>query len=196
MGSTPQQIVAGLKAFTPYYMRFIVIPLKNDINLIDDTYNANPVSTSAALETFSHLASGRTVAVLGDMLELGDYASEAHLEVGKRAADLGVQVLVAVGDMAETLTRAARESATPPEEVHALRSSEEAGRVVLERCRPGDWILVKGSRGVEMELVVNAILASFPPKSTDAGESHAAPSKNGVTGSVAAVHASSGPRTR
>lgn len=161
MGASAAHIVQGLEDFRPFPMRLTVIPLKQAIHLIDDSYNSNPVSASAALETLCHLARGRTMAILGDMLELGDQTEQAHRTTGKRAADLGVQMLIAVGDWAEALSRGARESTSPPQEIHTVASAQEASSIVLEGCRPGDWILVKGSRRMAMERVVDALMARF-----------------------------------
>jgi UDP-N-acetylmuramoyl-tripeptide--D-alanyl-D-alanine ligase len=163
MGAGGEQIVEGLESFRPFAMRFTVIPLDHGIHLIDDSYNANPVSVSAALEALCRLARGRTVAVLGDMLELGEETAEAHRSTGRRAGDLGLQVLIGVGAWAEALVRGARESATPPREIHTVDSTPEAAQIVLDACRAGDWILVKGSRRLAMERVADGLRQHHGP---------------------------------
>jgi UDP-N-acetylmuramoyl-tripeptide--D-alanyl-D-alanine ligase len=157
------QIVDGLWAFRPFSMRMNVIHLRDGIRLIDDSYNANPVSVSAALETLYHLAKGRSIAVLGDMLELGEQSADAHRDTGRKAGNLGVEVLIGAGDWAEALTQGALESASPPPEIHTVSSAAQAAEMVLDLCKPGDCILVKGSRRMAMECVVNAIRARWGP---------------------------------
>jgi UDP-N-acetylmuramyl pentapeptide synthase len=123
-------------------------------HVIVDCYNANPGSMAAALRTLAELASpaeaGRGLAVLGDMLELGDHAAAAHREAGGLAAALGLGV-VALGDWAEAVCAAAGGDAA------AVREPAEAARLALARTAPGDWILVKASRGMRLERVVAAM---------------------------------------
>jgi UDP-N-acetylmuramoyl-tripeptide--D-alanyl-D-alanine ligase len=157
MRASMDEVARGLEAFRPFPMRLNVIPLDRGIHLIDDAYNANPESMTAALELLCHAAPGRTVAVLGDMRELGAAAAEAHRSVGKRAADLGVRIVVAVGEWAGELLQGASASSTPPAICHACPGTDEALRWVVGRCHDKDWILVKGSRAMAMERVVEGL---------------------------------------
>ena len=117
--------------------------------LINDAYNANPISMHAALEHLVERAAGRpTVAVLGDMAELGPTGPEYHGEIGRLAGELGIDRVIAVGELAEGYGGIA----------HA-HSAEEAARIVGELVRPGDCVLVKGSRAVGLELVAEALTA-------------------------------------
>ncbi len=161
MGAQMDQVVRGLETFPPFPMRLNLIPLGRGVRLIDDTYNANPASMTAALEVLCRMASGRTVAVLGDMRELGAAARDAHRDLGRKAADLGVKVLVGVGEWAEELLRGAKESPTPPVASQACSSTDEAVRWVQEKYAEGDWILAKGSRAMAMERVVEGLRAAF-----------------------------------
>ncbi|MBI3333644.1 MAG: UDP-N-acetylmuramoyl-tripeptide--D-alanyl-D-alanine ligase [Candidatus Omnitrophica bacterium] len=123
--------------------------------VIDDSYNANPASLAAALEVFRRLdVSGRRVAVIGDMLELGDQARPLHAEGGRRVASSGIDFLIGVGPLAQVLLAAAREAGFPEEGSRAFGAAEEAGEFLVGWIRPGDAVLLKGSRGMQMERVL------------------------------------------
>jgi UDP-N-acetylmuramoyl-tripeptide--D-alanyl-D-alanine ligase len=131
--------------------------LPEGITVIDDSYNANPMSVRAALEDLASSAatagSSRRVAVLGDMLELGPSAPQYHLEAGRQAAAAGVEVLVTVGPLARTMAEGFGG------EVHAVASAAQAAPLLRALVRPGDVVLVKGSRGVGLEVVCSALTA-------------------------------------
>jgi UDP-N-acetylmuramoyl-tripeptide--D-alanyl-D-alanine ligase len=127
------------------------------VRVIDDTYNANPHSLAAALRTLAGLrGAGRAIAVLGDMWELGDGAEALHAACGAEAARTGVDLLVGLGPLSAHLLRGAREAGLS--EVFEARDPAEAAARVRERARAGDVVLVKGSRGMQMERVVRALL--------------------------------------
>jgi UDP-N-acetylmuramoyl-tripeptide--D-alanyl-D-alanine ligase len=127
------------------------------ITVLDDTYNSNPASVKAALHTMERMANGcRRIVVLGDMLELGEEAPKLHREVGQEAARIGAEVIVAVGKMAEEVVRGAT-SAGNPEVCLTFSDSSAAAENILRYLQPGDMVLVKGSRALQMELVVKAI---------------------------------------
>lgn len=170
LGASLQEIVAGLEVFRPAPMRLSVVALEDGTHLIDDTYNANPASLAEALETLSRMARGRKLAVLGDMLELGAYAREAHREAGRQAAGFGIDVVIAVGHWAQELVEGARCSPFPPGRTMAVASWQEALEALMAQMKSGDWILVKGSRGVQMEHVVEGLTARLgrqAPKEND-----------------------------
>ncbi len=123
--------------------------------LLDDTYNASPASVGAALEVLAEL-SGRRVAALGDMAELGSYEAQAHREVGRRCADV-VDVLVTVGGRGRLIAEAALEAGLPPSAVHAVADNRAAVEVLSALLREGDGVLVKGSRSMAMEAIVSAL---------------------------------------
>jgi UDP-N-acetylmuramoyl-tripeptide--D-alanyl-D-alanine ligase len=127
------------------------------VTVIDDCYNANPMSVRAALDDLAATAPeggpSRRVAVLGDMLELGESARAFHVEAGRQAAAAGVEVLVTVGPLAEAMADGFHG------EVHAVASAAEAAPLVRDLVRPGDVVLVKGSRGVGLELVCSSLAA-------------------------------------
>ena len=115
--------------------------------LIEDCYNANPMSMRAALEDLAASAPGRRVAVLGEMRELGPQAPELHREVGRRAGEAGVELLVAVGPLGEEI------AAAFPGEAHTAANAPAASRLLAGLLAAGDTVLVKGSRGVGLEVV-------------------------------------------
>jgi UDP-N-acetylmuramoyl-tripeptide--D-alanyl-D-alanine ligase len=126
--------------------------------LINDSYNANPISLAAALEHQAQLAAGRRrVAVLGTMAELGAESERYHREIGSRASELGVAAVLAVGEGA----RAYLDLADGVAEREWAPDAETAAELVLEMARPTDCVLVKGSRVVGLELVVKALEEAF-----------------------------------
>jgi len=151
----PEKAVAALADYKGPKGRLAWVPVPNGPNVIDDTYNANPESTRSALRTLVDLGdAGTTVAVLGDMLELGDSASVLHQEVGQYAADIGVDVLLAQGQFAaDTVSGFGPGGAVVP-------GHEEAASFVSRTVSSGEWVLVKGSRGMRMERVIEALKSS------------------------------------
>jgi UDP-N-acetylmuramoyl-tripeptide--D-alanyl-D-alanine ligase len=129
------------------------VDLPNGIAVVNDCYNANPMSMRAALDELSTTESGRRVAVLGDMLELGEREREFHAEVGRHAAERDVDLLVTVGPRAVAMLDSF------DGEGHAVADAGEAAALLGELLAPGDTVLVKGSRGVGLEAVVEALSA-------------------------------------
>ncbi|MDF9408638.1 UDP-N-acetylmuramoyl-tripeptide--D-alanyl-D-alanine ligase [Pelotomaculum isophthalicicum JI] len=161
LGLSIEEIAEGLKTVTLSDMRLAIIEV-GDIKIINDTYNASPVSTGAALQVLKEVSCGKSmVAVLGDMLELGSRAVEGHLEVGSIAADLGVDSLVAVGDLASGIADGALRSGMPAGKIYRCADNREAITVLNVILREGEVVLVKGSRGMHMEQIVES-LVNFP----------------------------------
>lgn len=127
-----------------------------DSIIIDDTYNASPASTHLALETLKEF-NGRKIAVLGDMLELGEFTEAAHREVGNFAASF-VDVLVCVGARMKFAADSAANQ-MPSDNIYAFDTSDLANKKVQDLIQPGDIILVKGSQGIRMEKIVEEIMA-------------------------------------
>ena len=123
--------------------------------ILDDTYNAAPDSMAAALDLLASLP-GRRVAVLGEMLELGDLSDAAHREVGARAAR-AAQLLVAVGPFASLYASGAREAGMSAVAIIETRDRDDASNKLERHLRPGDVILVKASRGAELDLLVDEL---------------------------------------
>lgn len=131
------------------------------IELLDDSYNANPSSVRAALDILgaSTSAGGRRVAVLGDMLELGPRAASAHREIGRFLSRRGVDLFWGVGPAMREAVRAARRAGLPASGAKWMPDAGAAAVRIRRLLRPGDRVLVKGSRGMRMERVAEAILA-------------------------------------
>jgi UDP-N-acetylmuramoyl-tripeptide--D-alanyl-D-alanine ligase len=127
--------------------------LAGAVALIDDCYNANPMSMRAAIDDLSDTAPGRRVAVLGDMLELGPDSPRLHREIGEHAAQAGIDMLITVGERAGEIAR------TFTGEAHASADAGEAAELLPGLLRAGDTVLVKGSRGVGLERVVRRLRA-------------------------------------
>lgn len=147
-----EEILHGLQDVSAQ-LRLIAVPGKNGTTVLDDTYNASPPSTLSALNLVGELK-GRKLVVLGDMLELGDFETEGHRLVGIRAAHVA-DVILAVGPLGKLIGDAAREEGHSA--VHFADDNAEATAELLQVAKPGDFILVKGSRGAHMEDIVQAI---------------------------------------
>lgn len=129
-------------------LRGEVVELPGGVTVVNDCYNANPMSMRAALDHLAASAAERRIAVLGGMAELGPGSAGYHAEIGAHAASLGIDVLVPVGAEASGYTEAFHG------EVHTVASPEEAGALLEQLARPGDRVLIKGSRSVGLERVL------------------------------------------
>lgn len=158
LGLSPEEVAAGLSRVTLSAMR-LEIARGRDFTLINDAYNANPESTCAALQSLAELAgSGRRVAVLGDMLELGPGAVDGHRQAGAAAKKYEVSLLVTVGEQSRETAAGARQAGLSGGAVVTCRDNAEALAALQERLQPGDVVLVKGSRGMRMEEIVRGLL--------------------------------------
>ena len=156
-----QQIKHSLEQYQPSHLRMELVRIGN-ISVINDSYNANPISMEKALETLKSIpTSGRRVAFLGDMLELGEKASDFHLEVGRKAARSGVDMLVLVGELAARIGQGARESGMSPDRIMTFERNEQVTHFLLENLRDEDLLLVKGSRKMKTEEVVAGLKAQL-----------------------------------
>ncbi|HEY8429191.1 MAG TPA: UDP-N-acetylmuramoyl-tripeptide--D-alanyl-D-alanine ligase, partial [Sandaracinaceae bacterium] len=161
-----EDAAAALGEVAPAAHRMVPIETASGLLVIDDTYNASPRSAIAALETASLLASargGRLVAVLGDMLELGAHAERLHAQVGREAIRAGACALIACGELMTHAGKAAlaatMERSGQRAKVVLVRKPEDAAECARELAVRGDVVLVKGSRGMRMERVVDALSA-------------------------------------
>ncbi|MBI3400512.1 MAG: UDP-N-acetylmuramoyl-tripeptide--D-alanyl-D-alanine ligase [Acidobacteria bacterium] len=137
-----------------------VVRLASGVTVLDDSYNASPAATARALDVLAHAKAGRRIAVLGEMLELGSHAVARHEDVGRAAAKANVDVLFAVGgDAARALADAARAAGLAREAVRHFATSDEAAEAAAALVRRGDLVLVKGSRGVKTDRVVERLTA-------------------------------------
>ncbi len=149
-----EDIVAGLQDQS-VQLRLFVVPGVGGSTIIDDTYNAAPASTLAALNLLADLA-GRRIALMGDMLELGAVEEEAHRKVGVRAAEVA-DVLICMGTRARWIAEAALASGLPAGQVQMFAEHAQAVQFLQTLLQPGDFLLVKGSRGMAMEDIVAAL---------------------------------------
>ena len=150
-------IVAGLCEFVTIQGRMNLFPLPCGGLLLDDSYNSNPLAAGAALEALASLkGQGRRVAVLGDMLELGNNSTTLHEELGRHAAKVA-DLLIAVGSFAEALCRGAQQAGLKPEQLVRLENVAAAIDYFHNQQRSGDRILVKGSRGVHLDRLTETL---------------------------------------
>jgi UDP-N-acetylmuramoyl-tripeptide--D-alanyl-D-alanine ligase len=151
LGLAWDEVISGLQDESTQ-VRLLVVPGVRGTTILDDTYNASPDSTGAALNLLAEM-DGRKVAVLGDMLELGSYEVEGHRLVGRRAAEV-VSGLVTVGKLGQFIAEEAMAAGMPSSAVHSVADTDEAVRVLNRVLAEGDFVLVKGSRGMAMEGIV------------------------------------------
>lgn len=156
------EISECLRQYQPAAGRMNLIDgIKNTI-ILDDSYNSSPKACEAALEALKNIALAdgkRKYVVLGDMLELGNYSEEAHKKIGKTVAAGNFDILIAVGERARDIARAAKDSGMGDAFVFTFAKAKEVGIFLQDRIQEGDLILVKGSQCVRMEKIVKEIMA-------------------------------------
>lgn len=160
-GLSPEEIAARLAELKPQAGRMRPLPGIKGCLVLDDSYNAAPASVAAALTVLAKwpVAEGsRRIAALGTMAELGQYSESEHRMAGMQAAE-AADVVIAVGEPARDLYRAAKEAASDENRVHWFGTSVEAGRWLDANVRPGDVVLIKGSQSARMEKAAKDILA-------------------------------------
>jgi len=156
--STPfANILAQTKALNPFPMRGEISRLPNGIILIDDSYNSNPAALESALKDLSELEAKRKVAVLGDMLELGEAQASYHLEAGKQVHQNAWDLLITVGPLSHHMAEGALQVGMNDGQIASFENSEEAANHVASLLEPEDLVLVKGSRGIRTEKIVERL---------------------------------------
>jgi UDP-N-acetylmuramoyl-tripeptide--D-alanyl-D-alanine ligase len=156
-------VATRIASLRPSKHRGEVVPLRDGVTLLDDSYNSSPSALMQALEIVARdRRHARKIAVLGEMLELGAFAHALHVECGRAAVRAGVSLLITAGGApAEAMAAAAREAGLDePAAVHVASSAEAADRL-LARLVPNDLVLVKGSRGIGTDLVVARLLSEW-----------------------------------
>jgi len=161
-GATLAEISAGLADFRPGDRRMVQLQTAAGLGVLNDTYNANPASMEAGLKTVAQMGGKRKAAILGDMLELGESSMAAHRQLGRQAAELGLDFLGVVGSFREEIRQGALEHGMLPDRVRSfeekaaaaawIESLQESGELAA-----GDWLLVKASRGLRMETIVERL---------------------------------------
>ncbi len=155
-------IARGLTQYEPPRGRMSLVAGIKKTMIIDDTYNASPRATHEALHTLRAVEiseSARRIAVIGDMKELGAYAAEGHREVGKLIAELKIDVLITVGELARGIAHGARGAGMSDDHIFEFMDRAEAGKFLQDRMGEGDVILVKGSQSARMEKIVKEVMA-------------------------------------
>ncbi|MBC8017977.1 MAG: UDP-N-acetylmuramoyl-tripeptide--D-alanyl-D-alanine ligase, partial [Verrucomicrobia bacterium] len=160
LGITPEIIANGLELFRPYDKRFNLEKVAGII-LIDDSYNANPASVEAALTTLADLKGSQTAFVaLGDMLELGGNEAELHRMIGVQAAQVADRLYL-YGDLTAYMAEGASNAGMPAAAIIRGLSHAEIAADILMNATDGDFVLLKGSRGMQMEKIADEIRATI-----------------------------------
>lgn len=165
-GMDLEEIKESLKNYQPPQGRGNLLKgIKNTL-IVDETYNASPQAVEAALENLKNLTpslgkggQGRisSIAILGDMLELGPISRDAHLKIGKKVAELEINYLFTVGERAKDMARGAREAGLNKDRIFEFSDNLSLGKFLQEKLKQGDVVLVKGSRGMHMEDIIEEI---------------------------------------
>jgi UDP-N-acetylmuramoyl-tripeptide--D-alanyl-D-alanine ligase len=151
------EIKSGLEKFKPAWGRMNIFQTANGIHIIDDTYNANPDSMQAAITTLNALrANNRGVFVAGDMLELGARTEPLHKQVGAWAAVANIDKLMITGEFADAVAAGAADARMNRKDIFT-GSRDEILDALKNSLRPGDWVLIKGSRGARMDIIVEGL---------------------------------------
>lgn len=162
VGTDIKTIAEGLAEFRPFSGRMEMVKLRNGSFLLDDSYNANPASVREALMTLKDLKVHHNGFVfLGDMLELGTESEEMHRKIGMLIATIGINTLFLQGNFSRVTAAGAMEGGLSPENIFFLSNENNGINYLKENLKKGDWILVKGSRGMKMDKIVLQICENF-----------------------------------
>ncbi len=159
LGIEPDSILEGISKFKSDKMRLNIVNT-GKIKVIDDVYNSSPDSVKAAINVLYDMKGMRSIVVLGDMLELGGYAIEAHREIGKFAVSKGVDYIIAVGKQSAHIVNGALEAGMHEQRAYSFLQNQDAVEFLQKMILDGDTVLIKGSRSMKMEEIVNKILAN------------------------------------
>ena len=156
--TAPEAIAAQALHLTLPAGRGETYDLNDGVRVIDDSYNASPVAMMQSLDRLaSRPAAGRKILAAGDMLELGSWSEDAHRDVGVHAARRGIDLLIAVGEWADFIAAGAVAGGMATSRILCFATAEDAGRALAEEVHAGDLVLVKGSRAVHMERIIEAL---------------------------------------
>lgn len=159
LGLSLDDIAEGLSRVTPEPGRLFLVKDARGALIIDDTYNANPAAMRAALAVLKESAvHGRTFAVLGDMLELGEHFEQAHVDLGRYVAEQEIDFLITIGDGGRIVDRGAREAGMPDDQRIHVADHQQAVQTIRQKAGDLDTVLVKGSRGMHMDKVVVSLV--------------------------------------
>lgn len=163
-GADLQQVAAGLADFRPPEKRMEILKGREGIIVINDTYNANPASMAAGLQTLVQIGAKKTVAVIGDMLELGASSAKAHYDIGKLIVQLGVDYLCVVGEFRQDVIEGAVDAGGKEKQLNSFATKDEAvdwleQLIKKKQLSSGDSVLVKASRGRRFETITAQLVA-------------------------------------
>jgi UDP-N-acetylmuramoyl-tripeptide--D-alanyl-D-alanine ligase len=157
MGAEQARIKQSLERYRPPELRMELIQF-DGIKVINDSYNANPVSMANALRTLKQMKNeGRKIAVLGDMLELGEKTEHYHSELGRAVAESGIDLLLTVGKHSSAIGDGAQGCGMNPEKIIAFDDNQKVSAYLTENLKAGDLVLIKGSRKMKLEEVVMSL---------------------------------------
>ncbi|MCP5467944.1 MAG: UDP-N-acetylmuramoyl-tripeptide--D-alanyl-D-alanine ligase [Deltaproteobacteria bacterium] len=162
-GLSLEDAKSSLENFISVSGRMQLLKLKSGAYLINDCYNANPASMAAALKTLAHLRSKedgqKALAILGEMLEVGEASENEHFQIGQLLADLGIEAMIAVGEHANSLLSGVQSISENFGDYLACSDNEAVKKILKDKFQDFSWILVKGSRGSHLEQVVDFLLS-------------------------------------
>jgi UDP-N-acetylmuramoyl-tripeptide--D-alanyl-D-alanine ligase len=159
LGKDLRDLAPGLESYDPPPGRMRLIRGIKDTLILDDTYNASPAATEAGLDTLRMLgASGRRIAALGDMMELGRHSIDAHRKIGAHAAKC-VDLLITVGFRARDIAQGALDNGLRDNQILQFEDSQKAGKELELLLQKGDCVLAKGSQSMRMERLVEEVMA-------------------------------------
>ena len=153
-----EKIKKGLARFIPGKMRMEIFSSKNGIRVINDSYNANPDSVSAAIEVLRNMSCrGRRVLILADMMELGEYSEIGHRKVGEKAVQSKVDILITIGEKVKDIRQGALDNDMKEENIYCFSSNNDAISNLRKILMPYDTVLIKGSRIMKLEEIADSL---------------------------------------
>jgi UDP-N-acetylmuramoyl-tripeptide--D-alanyl-D-alanine ligase len=148
----------ALRGFKTGHMRLNILETQEGVTIIDDVYNASPDSMEAALSVLKDMSAQRRIAILGDMLEMGEYAEEGHRKVGRAVVNSNVDLLITRGEASRWIGMEAEAAGMSPSNIYHCGCNKDVINLLSTIVQSGDTILIKGSRGMRMEEVVSYLL--------------------------------------
>lgn len=170
LGADLYAVKEGLERSKPVKGRLMRVALRGGALLMDDTYNANPLSLKAALDTVKSIAGARggsLIVGLGDMRELGKESQTAHMEAGRMAASLGPKYFLVTGEFSESMVRGAVEAGMKAERIRRFDAPEDMGSYIAEILSEGDVVLLKASRKIGLDRAAAVLVEKAPGGNTD-----------------------------
>jgi UDP-N-acetylmuramoyl-tripeptide--D-alanyl-D-alanine ligase len=157
LGVSSNEIKQGLASFELSKYRKQLLTTSQGVKIINDAYNANPTSMEGALHTLVDVAKERSIAVLGDMLELGEIAGEEHRKIGELVVAEEIDYLFTIGELAQKIANRAQEVGKEESKIFSYQDTKLAIDDLQELVKPKDTVLVKASRGMKLEEIVAAL---------------------------------------